>query len=120
MRTSKRLRRSLVVLSCGMLAAPIGAQAIAITGGRVYPVSGPPIENGTVIMRDGKIAAVGRDIAIPRDARRVDATGKWVTPGLVNAYTNLGLGDVGFSAGPRNLKAKNGEGIAAGFAVWEG
>ena len=98
----------------------LGAQTVAITGGKVYPVSGPPIEGGTVLIRDGKIAAVGKNIAIPGDAQRVDATGKWVTPGLVNANTSLGFGDVGFSGGPREVSAKGHDGIAAGFQVWLG
>jgi imidazolonepropionase-like amidohydrolase len=113
-------RHVLVLGAACAFALPLNAQTIAITGGKVYPVSGPPIENGTVLMRDGKIVAVGKDIAIPSDAQKVDATGKWVTPGLVNAYTNLGFGDVGFSAGPRELRAKRGDGIASGFATWEG
>jgi imidazolonepropionase-like amidohydrolase len=96
------------------------AQTIAITGGKVYPVSGPPIEGGTVLIRNGKIVAVGKDVAIPSDAEKIDATGKWVTPGLVNAYTNLGFGDVGFSGGPREQQATGHDGIAAGFQVWLG
>jgi imidazolonepropionase-like amidohydrolase len=108
-----------LVATCA-IASSLGAQTIAITGGKVYPVSGPPIEGGTVLMRDGKIVAVGKDIAIPGDAQRVDATGKWVTPGLVNSSTSLGLGDVGFSGGPRDLSAKGHDGIAAGFQVWLG
>ena len=117
---TRRLSHALALATLCALAMPLGAQTIAITGGKVYPVSGPAIENGTVLIRDGKIVAVGKDIAIPTDAQKVDATGKWVTPGIVNAYTNLGLGDVGFSAGPRELRAKRGDGIAAGFATWEG
>ncbi|MEP7066176.1 MAG: amidohydrolase family protein [Gemmatimonadota bacterium] len=104
---------------CGVSGA-LGAQTVAITGGEVYPVSGPPIEGGTVLMRDGKIVAVGKDITIPSGAQRVDATGKWVTPGLVNSNTSLGFGDVGFSGGPREVSAKGHEGIAAGFQVWLG
>ena len=104
---------------CAMTTA-VSAQTIAITGGKVYPVSGPPIEGGTVLMRNGKIVAVGKDVAIPGDAERVDATGKWVTPGLVNANTNIGFGDVGFSGGPREEQAKGHDGIAAGFQVWLG
>ena len=114
------VRQVLTLAAACAFALPLGAQTIAITGGKVYPVSGPPIENGTVLIRDGKIVAVGKDVAIPSDAQKVDATGKWVTPGLVNAYTNIGFGDVGFSAGPRELEAKRGEGIASGFASWEG
>lgn len=102
------------------IAGSVSAQTIAITGGKVYPVSGPPIEGGTVLIRNGKIAAVGKDIAIPSDAEKIDATGKWVTPGLVNSSTSLGLGDVGFSGGPRETSAKGHDGIAAGFEVWLG
>jgi imidazolonepropionase-like amidohydrolase len=113
-------RSALALVATLAIAAPLGAQTVAITGGKVYPVSGPPIEGGTVLMRDGKIVAVGKDIAIPAGAERVDATGKWVTPGLVNANTNLGFGDVGFSGGPREQQAKGHDGIAAGFQVWLG
>ncbi len=67
------------------------AQTIAITGGTVYPVSGPKIERGTVLMKNGVIVAVGADVAIPSDAVRVDAGSRWVTPGLIHAGTDLGL-----------------------------
>ena len=96
------------------------AQTVAITGARVYPVSSAPIENGTVLIRDGKIIAVGANVAIPADARRVDATGKWVTPGLVNSSTRLGLVEVGQVADTRNDAARGKDNIAAAFTVWEG
>jgi imidazolonepropionase-like amidohydrolase len=67
------------------------AQTIAITGGTLYPVSGPKVEKGTVLLRDGAIVAVGADIAIPDGATRVDATGRWVTPGLIHLRTTLGV-----------------------------
>ena len=67
------------------------AQSIAITGGTVYPVSGPKIENGTVLLRDGKIVAVGSSVEIPGDAQRVDAKGGWITPGLIHGGSTLGL-----------------------------
>ncbi len=70
---------------------PAAAQTIAITGGRVYPVSGPVIEDGTVLIRDGRIAAVGANVTVPADAQRIDAGGRWVTPGLVHGGTDLGL-----------------------------
>jgi imidazolonepropionase-like amidohydrolase len=113
-------RSALALVAMCAISGSLGAQTIAITGGKVYPVSGPPIEGGTVLMRDGKIVAVGKDIAIPGNATRVDATGKWVTPGLVNGNTNIGFGDVGFSGGPREQEAKGHDGIAAGFQVWLG
>jgi imidazolonepropionase-like amidohydrolase len=113
-------RSALALVAVCAMAGSLRAQTVAITGGKVYPVSGPPIEGATVLMRDGKIVAVGKDIAIPANAERVDATGKWVTPGLVNSNTSLGFGDVGFSGGPRELTAKGHDGIAAGFQVWLG
>ena len=103
------------------LALPAAAQTIAITGGKVYPVSGPPIENGTVIIRDGKITAVGANVAIPDGATRIDATGKWVTPGLVNGNSNVGVVEIGAVSDTRNESARPGEdNVAAAFTVWEG
>lgn len=71
------------------------AQTIAITGATVYPVSGPKIENGTVVIRDGRIAAVGAGLAAPAGATVVDGRGKWVTPGLIHTNANAGLGVAG-------------------------
>jgi len=56
------------------------AQTIAITGGTVYPVSGPKVANATVLIRDGKIAAVGTNVAVPSDATRIDAAGSPTPP----------------------------------------
>jgi imidazolonepropionase-like amidohydrolase len=101
--------------------APLaGAQTIAITGGKVYPVSGPVIENGTVLMRDGSIVAVGANVAVPADAQRIDATGKVVTPGLVNAATQLTLVEIGAVGSTREAQARGKEGIAAAYRPWEG
>lgn len=103
------------------LASAAGAQTIAITGGTVYPVSGPKIERGTVLIRDGKVVAVGANVTVPGDAQRIDATGKWVTPGLINAETQLGLFDVGFGAGNTDVAARGrGDALSPAFTVWEG
>ncbi len=115
------MRRVILSASLAMLAATaLPAQTIAITGGKVYPVSGPVIENGTVIIRNGVIVAVGSNVAIPADAQRVDATGKVVTPGIVNAATQLGLVEVGAIASTREGSARGRDGIAAAFMPWEG
>ena len=111
---------STIILALALGGAPLGAQTIAITGGTVYPVSGPAIEHGTVLIRDGRIAAVGADVPIPADAQRVDASGKIVTPGLVNAATELGVVDIGAVAQTRNVSARGQNGIAAAFSVWDG
>jgi len=103
-----------------VLPASMSAQTIAITGGKVYPVSSAPIDNGTVLIRDGKIVAVGAGVAIPASATRIDATGKWVTPGLINSATQLGLVEVGQIANTRDDAARGEDNIAAAFTVWEG
>ena len=64
---------------------------IAITGGTVLTIVGPPIPRGTVLIRDGKIAAVGSQVAVPREATVVDATGKYVMPGLIDGMTYFGI-----------------------------
>jgi imidazolonepropionase-like amidohydrolase len=88
--------RCLATLGLALLAGPVGAQApsgsvIAIRGGTVLPISGPAIQNGTVLIRDGKIAAVGSNVEVPRGAAVVDATGKYVMPGLIDAMTYFGI-----------------------------
>lgn len=100
--------------------AAAGAQTVAITGGKVYPVSGPPIENGTVVITDGKITAVGASVAIPAGAQRIDATGKIVTPGFVDAATQLGVQEVAAVSDTRDASARGKDNIAASFTVWEG
>ncbi len=67
----------------------------AIKGAKVYPVSGTPIENGTVIIRGGKIAAVGANVEIPADAQVIDASGLEVYPGLFDPFTQIGLNEIG-------------------------
>ena len=101
-------------------ASALSAQTIAITGGKVYPVSGPAIENGTVLVRDGKIVAVGANVTVPNDATRIDATGKWVTPGLINALTGLGVSEIGQVQATVDRRARGDSGVAASFPVWEG
>jgi imidazolonepropionase-like amidohydrolase len=76
---------------------PLAAQVVAITGGTVFPVSGPKIPNATVLIRDGRVVAVGTNVTIPDGATRVDATGKWVTPGLIHANAGAGLGVAGLN-----------------------
>lgn len=77
------------------LPLPRPARAYAITGGTVHPVSGPDIPNGTVIVADGKIQAVGASPSIPPEAVRIDARGLHVYPGLIDAGSQLGLREIG-------------------------
>ena len=76
-------------------AAPAHAETVAISGGRVVIGDGtPPIEGGTVVLRDGAIVAAGSNVAIPAGARTIDATGKWVTPGIFAGFSRIGLSEV--------------------------
>lgn len=95
------------------------AQTIAITGGTVYPASGPKLANATVLIRDGRIAAVGTNVSVPSDATRIDATGKWVTPGLIDGAGQLGLVEISAVPGTREATLQ-GDTIAAAFNVAEG
>ncbi|MET9248362.1 amidohydrolase [Nonomuraea sp. NPDC003709] len=63
----------------------------AITSGYVVPIDGDPIDGGTVLVQDGKITAVGRDVAVPEGTPIVDAAGGWVLPGFVEAHGHLGV-----------------------------
>ena len=108
------------VVFTAILAMPAAAQTIAITGGKVYPVSGPLIENGTVIITNGKIVAVGANVPIPAGAQRIDATGKIVTPGFVDASTQLGVQEIAAVNDTRDMSARGKDNIAAAFTVWEG
>ena len=68
----------------------------AITGGTVYTLGAAgKIEHGTVLVKDGRIAAVGANVAIPADAERIDATGKMVTPGIFDPESQFGIVEVG-------------------------
>ena len=87
--------RFFAALTAVLIAAwPAAAQTIAITGGRVLTVSHGVIENGTVLVENGKIAAVGRDIKVPRGAQVVDARDKVVMPGMFDAGDKLGTVEI--------------------------
>jgi imidazolonepropionase-like amidohydrolase len=107
-------------LTSVLLSQVASGQTIAITGGKVFPVSGPPIENGTVVISNGKILSVGANVPVPGNAQRIDATGKWVTPGLINSATQLGVVEIGQVADTRDMRARGRDNIAASFTVWEG
>lgn len=68
-----------------------GVDVYAITNARVVTVSGANIERGTVVIRDGLIAAVGANVSAPPDARTIDGTGLTVYPGLFDASTSLAI-----------------------------
>ena len=96
-------------------AAPAVAQTLAISGGTVALGDGSePIPNGMVVIRDGRVVAAG-DIRmkLPADTQVIDATGKWVTPGIVAGFSRLGLAEVDLSAQGSDDTTSNGPFSAA-------
>jgi imidazolonepropionase-like amidohydrolase len=110
--------RLLGAVAAGTLlsATAAGGQSVAITNARILPVSGPAIEKGTLVIRDGKIAAVGADVSVPAGARVIDGTGKTVTPGFLNSSTQVGIVEVGAVSGSNDTGSGNDD-ITAAFDV---
>ena len=102
-----RLRGRLFVTAlAGVLAVPAAAQTVAITNARVVVGDGSaPIENGTVVIRNGRIVAAGAGVSIPGDARRVDAGGNYVTPGIIAGFSRVGLVEVDASDASNDASA---------------
>ncbi|MFN9499672.1 MAG: amidohydrolase family protein [Erythrobacteraceae bacterium] len=73
-------------------ASPAAAQdrAIAFTGARILTMAGEAVEDGTLVIKDGKILAVGANVAIPADAERRDAKGRVIMPGIVDTHSHIG------------------------------
>ena len=69
----------------------IASPPVLISGATVLTGSGERIDNADVLLQGGKIAAVGSGLSAPADAIRVDGSGKWVTPGLIDVHSHLGV-----------------------------
>ena len=67
--------------------------AVAITGGRIVPITGSDIEHGTVLVTGGRIAAVGDSVEIPDGAEVIDAAGSWILPGFIDAHAHVGVSE---------------------------
>ncbi len=74
---------------------PKGVSELALTNAEIHPVSSRKINRGTILIRNGKIVAVGREIEIPKEFRIVDLKGLRVYPGLIDSETSLGLREIG-------------------------
>ena len=90
---------------------PASAPAVAIINATVLTATGPRIDGGAVLIRDGKIAAVGHELAIPEGTRVIDAAGRWVTPGIIDPHAHIGSGS---SPGAANGEGRNATGGPAG------
>lgn len=94
---------------------PLRAETVAITGATLHTLgSQGTIRNGTIVIADGKIQAVGSGVTVPAGARRIDAQGKVVTPGLFDAYSRIGLSEIPADEGSQD-SSLNGDRMTAAF-----
>ncbi|OZB18711.1 MAG: amidohydrolase [Hyphomonas sp. 34-62-18] len=95
--------------------SPASSPPTAIVGATVLTAEGPVIDQATVFFRDGKIAAIGQGIELPADALVIDGTGKWVTPGIIDIHSHLGVFSSPGVPSMRNGNEKTGKNTAE---VW--
>ncbi|MGL6043230.1 MAG: amidohydrolase, partial [Sandaracinobacteroides sp.] len=107
------MRRILAALLAAVSVPAAGQEAIAITGGKVITNAGAPIEGGTVLMNDGVVIAVEAGGVVPAGYRQVDATGKWVTPGIIAGISQLGTAEVHGDESANDQSAKDSPATAA-------
>ena len=81
-------RPSTLDLTAVSLPVPPAGRLVAITNATIMTASKGTIQKGTIVIRDGKIAAVGADVTVPAGAKVVDASGKYVTPGIIDAHSH--------------------------------
>lgn len=84
----------LLLPAAGFAQTP-ASPAYAITHAKIFTLAGPAIDDGTLVIKDGKIAAIGEGIPVPADARVIDAKGLQVYPGLFDSITQMGLSEIG-------------------------
>ncbi len=111
--------KALLLLATALIAAPAFAETVAITGGTVAIGDGSAPATGNVIVRDGRIVAAGSGVAVPAGARVIDATGKWVSAGIVAGFSRLGLVEVD-AVDPTNDGAARGTVFNASLDVVSG
>ncbi|MCZ6688689.1 MAG: amidohydrolase family protein [Planctomycetota bacterium] len=90
------MNRPSLPLLAGVLVALASApvlsdEVVAIKAGRIIPIAGDEIRGGVIVIKDGRIEAIGKDVEIPWDARVIDAADRVVMPGLVEPHTSRGL-----------------------------
>src|SRR5829696_6276890 len=81
------------LVAAAFIAAPaiVSAQDVAIRNATIITISGADIQNGTILVRNGKIAAVGTNVNVPAGVRTIDGTGKFVMPGIIDAHSHAAL-----------------------------
>ena len=102
MRTSFLYRATLAVATLTLLLGlpanpqtPQAATTYAITHAKIFTLAGSAIDDGTLVIKDGKIAAVGASVEVPAGAQVIDGKGLQVYPGLFDSVTQMGLSEIG-------------------------
>lgn len=116
------MRRCLTAMAALVAATLPGfAQDLAIVNARVFTANDlVTVENATVIVRGGRIEAVGEALSVPDDLDALDAQGRWLTPGLMNGATQIGLvemGSVGAASDTRHEHAPFGPNLDVSYAI---
>src|SRR5262245_14426437 len=91
LRRASRIVTAIIALAVLASAASTTRSVYAIKDAKIYRVSGPIIERGTVVIRNGLIEAVGPNVTIPPEATVIDGTGLTVYPGLIDSFSDAGL-----------------------------
>jgi imidazolonepropionase-like amidohydrolase len=68
--------------------------SVVLRHATIYPITSPPVENTDILIRDGKIAAIGRDLPAPAGMTAIDATGWHITPGIIDCHSHIGVEEV--------------------------
>jgi imidazolonepropionase-like amidohydrolase len=100
MESDVRIARCFVMVALASLPAVVAAQTHAFTNARVIPIAGAPIDNGTVVVRDGKIVTVAASVAIPQGAEVHDLSGRTIMPGLVDTHSHIASPSGGDQSAP--------------------
>ena len=96
-------------------------QATAIINARILTATSPQIEAGTLVFKAGRIISVGREVSIPEDALIIDAKGRWVTPGLIDPHSHLGVYPTPLLPSTMDLNEKSGNNtaeVSAESGIW--
>ncbi|HEU4956539.1 MAG TPA: amidohydrolase, partial [Sphingomicrobium sp.] len=114
-------RLSMIAAALAAAASPLAAQTVAITNGTLVLGDGSdPIQGGTVVVRNGRVVAAGPSVSVPAGAEVVDATNKWVTPGIVAGFSRLGLAEVDLGADGSDDTETGGSPFSAAIDVTPG
>ena len=100
---------------------PLPSRTTLIRNATILTASGPAIERGSILLQNGKIAAIGQSVNAPTDALVIDASGKWVTPGVIDTHTHIGVyaapGTDGVQDGNEATSPNTAE-VSAEHSIW--